>query len=180
MKGNYGIRIKRVISIFLTVIFTLSIAAAAYAAEAATGTTGTVTGTGTAATTAPYTSTTTRTGNSNPRLGDSALNASIASKVNAVGEPYSVAGFTKNQLYTLGASKVLELLTGDYGVYDKTGHRLGTAKEMFNGVWDDIDPAKVMNRTDGLAGNKGTPYNTNPGNYVIETVSKSMIKLMKA
>ena len=168
MKGHYGIGIKKFFSILLTAIFTFLLVAAAYGAEAAPGT---------AVATAPYTSTTTKTGNTDPRLGDSAINASIASKVNAVGEPYSVAGYTKNRLYTLGASKVLELLTGDYGVYDKTGHRLGTAKEMFNGVWDDIDPAKVMNRTDGLAGSKGTPYNTNPGNYVIETVSKSMIKL---
>ncbi len=183
LKKYYGIRIKRIVAILLTAVFTCSLVIAAYAAEVTGGRTttpATTTAPNTAATTAtgsPYAPTGANVGNLNPRLGDSAINASIASKVKAVGEPHSVAGITKNQLYTMRASKVLELLTGDYSVYDKTGHKLGTAKEMFNGVWDDIDPAKVMNRTDGLGGNKGTPYNTNPGNLTLESVSKSWIKL---
>lgn len=172
MNGHYALRIKKLTAFAMTAVFALMLAVSSYGAETATTTTPYTT-----TTTNPYTSTTVNVGNTNPRLGDSAINASNASKVNAVGQPYSVAGYTKNQLYTLRASKVLELLTGDYGVYDKTGHRLGTAKEMFNGVWDDIDPASVMNRVDGLGGRPGTPLNMNPGDYKIETVSKSMIKL---
>ena len=181
MKGHYRNRAKRMVAMVLTAAFVSSLMSAVYAAETGTGTrTGTTaatTATTTTTTGTPYAPTGVNVGNTNPRLGDSAINASNISKVNAVGEPHSVAGITKNQLYTMRASKVLELLTGDYSVYDKTGHKLGTAKEMFNGVWDDIDPAKVMNRTDGLPGNKGTPYNTNPGNLVLESVSKSWIKL---
>ncbi len=162
----------------MTVVFILGLSVFAYGAEiAATGTGTTAATTTTTGGTAPYTSTTVNIGNIDPRLGDSAINAHNASRANAVGEPFSVGGYKKDQLYTMRASQVLELLTGDYGVYDKTRHRLGTAKEMFNGVWDDIDPAAVMNLQGGNPVSRGTPYNTNPGNFEIKTVSKSWIKL---
>ena len=173
MKRYY---IKRITAFLIAMSLVYGLSVLSYAAEV-TGTTTTTTPDTTTTTGTPYTRTGVNTGNTNPRLGDSAINASNASKVNAVGQPHSVGGYTKNQLYTMGASKVLELLTGDYGVYDKKGYKLGTAKEMFNGVWDDIDPAGVMNRKDGAAGARGTPLNMNPGDYKIETVSKSMIKL---
>ena len=175
MDRHLVLRTKRIFSIVMTLSLAVGLTVCAYAAE--TTTTTTTTPYTTTTTGAPYTSTTANIGNTDPRLGDSAINASNASKVNAVGQAHSVGGYTKNQLYTMRASKVLELLTGDYGVYDKTGHRLGTAKEMFNGVWDDIDPASVMGRLDGPGGSSGTPLNMNPGDYTIETVSKSMIKL---
>ncbi len=177
-----GIRIKT--ALILTAALCLCTDPFVYGAEAVTGAASTAVTTttpdGNAYTTVnrPVT-TSVNIGNIDPHLGDSAPNAHNTSQVKAVGVPYSVGGYTKSQIYTMRASKAYELLTGNYTVYDKKGHKLGVAKQMFNGTWADIHPGKVIEdgKNGGLPGSSGTPYNANPGNLTLESVSKSSIKL---
>ncbi len=84
------------------------------------------------------------------KQGDSAVDARKAISGKA-GTPYRVGKFTKPELNTMNAQYVLELLTGDFGVYDNRGNFLGTSKQVFNGVWGDLDPAKAL----GLEGGQG-------------------------
>ncbi len=85
------------------------------------------------------------------KQGDSAVDAREAiSKKNGV--PYRVGKFTKPELNTMNAEYVLKLLTGDFGVYDNKGHFLGTSKQVFNGVWGDLDPAKALQIEGGQNG----------------------------
>lgn len=84
------------------------------------------------------------------KQGDSAVEARKAISGKA-GTPYRVGKFTKPELNTMNAQYVLELLTGDFGVYDNRGNFLGTSKQVFNGVWGDLDPAKAL----GLEGGQG-------------------------
>ena len=77
------------------------------------------------------------------KQGDSAVEARDATTGKA-GVPYRVGKFTKPELNTMNAQYVLELLTGDFGVYDNRGNYLGTSKAVFNGVWGDLNPAKAL------------------------------------
>ncbi len=78
-----------------------------------------------------------------PKQGDSALEARNAT-LKKKGTPWKVGKYTKDQLNTMNAAYVLEILTGDSKVYDNKKNYLGTAKEVFNGVWGDLDPAKAL------------------------------------
>ena len=84
------------------------------------------------------------------KQGDSAVEARKAISGKG-GVPYRVGKFTKPELNTMNAQYVLELLSGDFGVYDNRGNYLGTSKQVFNGVWGDLDPAKAL----GLEGGQG-------------------------
>ncbi len=93
------------------------------------------------------------------KQGDTAAEARKALN-GAAGTPWRVGKYTRHQLNTMNAEFVLKLLTGNYGVYDNRGTYLGTAKEMFNGVWGDLNPAKVLGIEGGTGG--GT-YKMNTG-----------------
>ncbi len=85
------------------------------------------------------------------KQGDSAVDAREATAKKA-GVPYRVGKFTKPELNTMNAEYVLQLLTGDFGVYDNRGNYLGTSKAVFNGVWGDLDPAKALQIQGGAGG----------------------------
>ncbi len=83
-----------------------------------------------------------------PKQGDSAHEARNAT-LTGKGKPWKVGKYTKAQLNTMNASYVLEILTSDSKVYDNKKNVLGTAKEVFNGKWDDLDPAKALDMEKG-------------------------------
>lgn len=85
------------------------------------------------------------------KQGDSAVDAREAVSGKA-GVPYRVGKFTKPELNTMNAEYVLQLLSGDFGVYDNRGNFLGTSKAVFNGVWGDLDPAKALQIQGGAGG----------------------------
>jgi len=95
-----------------------------------------------------------------PKQGDSALEARNAT-TKSKGVPWKVGKYTKHQLNTMNASYVLDLLTGNSKVYDNKGNVLGTAKEVFNGVWDELDPAKALQENNGSGGGSRYKMPTN-------------------
>ena len=110
-----------------------------------------------------------------PKQGDSALEARNTT-LKAKGKPWKVWRYTKPELNTMNAAFVLQVLTGDYKVYDNKGNVLGTAKEMFNGVWGDLDPAKALSQEKGGPAGPRKKIDTTDRSNFDPTVKKKTIE----
>jgi len=111
------------------------------------------------------------------KQGDSALEARNAT-LKGKGTPWKVGKYTKDQLNTMNAARVLEILTSDSKVYDNKKNVLGTAKEIFNGTWDDLDPSKALGiEKGGPAGNRKKIDNTDRSSFDPNATNKKQEKL---
>ncbi len=94
----------------------------------------------------------------------------------ATGAPYKVGGYTKAEIRNMSAPRALMILKGGYRVYDSDGNQLGKASEIFNGVWDDIDPASIIEKgKDGKTITYGSSTFTPGGNLELKKNEKKTI-----
>lgn len=94
----------------------------------------------------------------------------------ATGAPYKVGGYTKSEIRNMSAPRALMILKGGYRVYDKDGNQLGKASEIFNGIWDDIDPASIIEKgKDGKTITYGSGTFTPGSNLELKSIKKEEI-----